>query len=117
MELTQEYLNELYLKVRRQAVTDEEYRKELLADPNGTLEKELGEALPDGFKIQVIESDPAYAATFVLPDLAGEELEDEELNQVAGGFSIAVIISACAAAISVEGCAADACGARGAVKK
>ena len=117
MEWTQEKLNELYLKVQKQAVVDEEYRKELLADPNAVIEKEIGEKLPEGFKINVIENDPAYAATFVLPDLVGDELEDDELDQVAGGFvSIIVVASACAAAISLNGCLADACAAQASVK-
>ena len=117
MEWTQENLNELYLKVQKQALTDEEFRKDLLSDPNAVIEKETGEKLPEGFKIQVIESDPAYTATFVLPDLVGEELEDGELDQVAGGFSFILVASACAAALSVGGCAADACAARGKIAK
>lgn len=117
MEWTQEKLNELYFKVQRQALTDEEFRKDLLSDPNAVIEKETGEKLPEGFQIQVIESDPAYTATFVLPDLIGEELEDGELDQVAGGVSLILVISACAAAISFEGCPADTCAARGKIDK
>lgn len=117
MEWTQENLNALYLKVQKQAMTDEEFRKDLLANPNAVIERETEEKLPEGFKIQVIESDPAYTATFVLPDLMGEELEDGELDQVAGGFSFMLVASACAAAISIDGCGADACAARGKVNK
>lgn len=116
MKWTQEELNRLYFKLQKQAVTDEEFRKELLDDPNGVIERETGEKLPEGFKIQVIESDPSYSATFVLPDLVGDELEDEELDAVAGGISFIIIASACAAAISVGGCPADACAARGTIK-
>lgn len=117
MKWSQENLNELYLRVQKQAVTDEEFRKELLENPDKVIEQEMGEELPEGFRIHVIESDPAYAATFVLPDMAGEELEDNDLNQVAGGFSWAVAVSACAVAISNQVCAADACGARWGVGK
>ncbi len=116
MEWSQEKLNELYFKVQKQAITDEEYRRELLADPNAVIEREMGAKMPEGYRIQVIESDPAYTATFVLPDLIGDELADEELDQVAGGFSFIAIVSACAAAISTSGCMADACAARGAAK-
>ena len=116
MEWTQEKLNELFMKVQKQAVVDEEYRKALLENPNELIEKELGEKLPDGFKINVIENDPAYAATFVLPDLMGDELEDEDLEQVAGGLSIVGGVSACAAAISISACPADVCAARVKVK-
>ena len=72
MKWTQEELNRLYFKLQKQAVTDEEFRKELLDDPNGVIERETGEKLPEGFKIQVIESDPSYSSTFVLPDLVGD---------------------------------------------
>lgn len=116
MEWTLEKLNELYLKVQKQAIVDEEYRKALLEDPNGVIEKEIGEKLPEGFKINVVESDPAYAATFVLPDLLGDELQDDDLDQVAGGWSGVIAVSACAAAISLSGCAADACAARAKIK-
>ena len=117
MEWTQERINEIYLKIQKQAMVDEEFRKELLADPNGTIEKALGEKLPEGFKVNVVESDPAYNATFVLPDLLGDELEDEDLDQVAGGFvSLILIISACAAAINLAACGANVCAADGTVK-
>lgn len=117
MEWTQETLNELYFRLQKQALTDEEFRKELLEDPNGVIERESGGKLPEGFKVNIIESDPEYTATFVLPDMLGDELEDDELDQVAGGFSFIVIASACAAAIGTSGCVADACAAKGSVKK
>lgn len=113
MEWTQEKLNELYVKIRKQAITDEEFRKELLADPNRVIERESGQKLPEGFQINVVENDPAYDATFVLPDMIGEELEDKELDQVAGGVvSLLLVISACAAALGLNLCAADACAAK-----
>lgn len=116
MEWTQEHMNQIYLNIQKKAVTDEEFRQELLANPNGTIEKVIGRKFPEGFQVKVIESDPAYNATFVLPDLAGEELEDEDLDQVAGGFSAILIVSACAAAIGTGSCAANACAAEGTVK-
>lgn len=116
MEWTQETLNELYVRLQKQAMTDEEFRKELLADPNGVIERESGGKLPEGFKVNIIESDPAYTATFVLPDMIGDELEDDELDQVAGGISFVIGVSACAAALSATACGADACGARGRIK-
>lgn len=117
MKWTQESMNELYFKVQKQAMIDEEFRKALLENPNAVIEEAAGEKLPEGFAINIIESDPAYSATFVLPDLLTEELEDADLDQVAGGVvSVLVIVSACAAAISPSACLADACAARVAVK-
>lgn len=117
MEWTQENLNSLYLKIQQMAVTDEEFRKALLENPNKVIEELIGEKLPEGFKVNIIENDPAYNATFVLPSFMGEELEDEDLDQVAGGISVLAVISTCAVAIDVGGgCAADVCGARGRAK-
>ncbi len=85
MEWTQEKLQALYVEVQKKAMTDEAFRKELLADSSKAIEAFAGEKLPEGFKLKVIENDPDYTATMVLPDLVGRELTDEENEAVAGG--------------------------------
>ena len=87
------------------AVTDEEFRKELLEDPTSAIEKVAGEKLPEGFQVKVIENDPAYSATFVLPPMASDELDEDQLEAVAGGSCL------------VDGCGADACAADGSIGK
>jgi hypothetical protein len=84
MVWTQEEMNEVYAKVMQKATTDEEFRKELLDSPKSAIEKLTGEALPDDYKIKVLENDPNYTATFVLPSSAGE-LNIDDLENVAGG--------------------------------
>lgn len=111
MAWTQEKINELYVKVQKQAGMDEEFRNSLLADPNRVIEEMTGEKLPEGFRVKVVESDPAYNATFVVPDLLGEEMEEEELERVAGGVSVMLVVSACAAAIKIGPCIGDVCAA------
>jgi hypothetical protein len=86
MAWTQEEMNEVYAKVMQKATTDEEFRKELLESPKTAIEKLTGEALPDDYKIKVLENDPNYTATFVLPDLRNE-LDIDDLENVAGGFA------------------------------
>ncbi len=113
-EWTQQEIEELMAKMTKKAMTDPEFRREVLADANAALEKLAGRALPNGVSLKCIEKDPNYQSTFVLPDLLDEEkLDDESLADVAGGISVAAIVSVCAAAVA-EGpdlflCAADAC--------
>ena len=85
MELTQERINEIYLEVQKLAVTDEGFREQLLQNPNAAIEKVAGFELPESFKFNVIEHDPAYIATFALPPVGLDEITDEDLEKVAGG--------------------------------
>ena len=112
MEWTKEEMEALYVNMQKKAMTDEEFRKEILADANKALAKLAGKELPEGVKIKVVEQDPAYTATFVLPDFVSEEVDMEELEKAAGGISFAAGGSACGAAISIGPCPADVCGAQ-----
>jgi hypothetical protein len=68
---------------------DEDFRQRLLDDPKGTLEQELGSALPEGVEVGVVEesTDTIY---LVLPSASavgeGGEISDEALEAVAGGI-------------------------------
>ena len=101
MAWTQEKINETYAKLQQLAATDEEFREELLKNTTAAIEKVAGEALPEGYKVKVIKNEPQYAATFVLPPMASEELEDGELDSVAGG---GCVVNACGG----KACAAEA---------
>ena len=101
MAWTQEKINEIYMDIQRLAVTDEEFRRELLENPEAVIAKTAGEELPEDFKVNVIESDPEYTATFVLPPMLSDELDDTALANVAGGIC------------GVYGCGAQACAADG----
>ena len=80
-----EKIEQVYVKVQKLAVTDEEFRAELLKDPNAAIAKIAGEPLPENCHIKIIENEPAYAATFVLPPMLSDELGDGDLESVAGG--------------------------------
>ncbi len=113
-EWTQKEIEDLLAEMTRKSMTDMEFRKEVLEDANAALEKLAGRPLPNGVKLKCIEKDPNYQSTFVLPDLLDEEkLDDESLANVAGGISVAAIISICAAAAGFGPdailCAAKAC--------
>ena len=113
---TQEEMDELYLKMQQKAMTDEEFRKELLEDANKALEKLAEKPLPEGMKLKIIENDPAYTATLVLPDMVDEEIDLEDMKKAAGGINAAAIVSVCGAAVGIGPCVADICGARLRVK-
>jgi hypothetical protein len=65
---------------------DANFKKRLLADPRSTIEGALSLKLPSGMKVRVQEEAPD-TLTLILParPLAGGELSDAELEQVAGG--------------------------------
>lgn len=115
MAWTQEKINETYLQVQKLAATDEEFRAELLKDPCMAIAKISDEALPENFNIKVIENDPAYAATFVLPPIVSGELIDSDLDQVAGG--VCLVAGKCGAVscgiVAGDSCSSEACAAEG----
>jgi hypothetical protein len=65
---------------------DPAFKKQVLADPKGTVEKALGPSLPRGVTVTVLEEGPtAMVLSLPTPPLAEGELSDLELEQVAGG--------------------------------
>ena len=63
-----------------------DYRASLVSDPKGTIEKQFGNALPEGVSVQVLE-ETADTMYVVLPHTAAEgELDDAALEKVAGGM-------------------------------
>ena len=78
--------------VVRRALQDAGFKQRLLADPKAALEALFGFCLPAGAEIRVLEETP-QTWYFVCPpqvDLVADELEDWELEAVAGGASSAV---------------------------
>ena len=75
---------------------DPEFRKQVVSDPKGMLEKHLGKKLPERLKIYVHEED-ANTLHFSVPPAPSNvaELSDEELEKVAGGTEmVSAIVSA-----------------------
>lgn len=85
MNWTQRQIDECIEACRKRAAVDAEFRRKLLADPAAAVKEVSGKEIPAGFRIRVLESDPAYDATFVLPPPAAGGVLDRELDDVAGG--------------------------------
>lgn len=132
MDWSQKELEELYQKVNQLASTDADFRKELQENAHAAIERIAGKKLPEGFRLETIETDLSYNRTFVAPDFAPGELNLRDLKSVAGGqgeeqsdgapsqgegqdvgISIMAIVSVCGVAGGVGPCPADACGAQG----
>jgi hypothetical protein len=86
---------------------DPRYQRRLLADPKGVVQSELekmykGAALPPGMNVYVHEEGP-NDVHLVLPrnpqDFTPQELSDDDLDQVAGGTGIGVVVAAVVAGV------------------
>jgi Nitrile hydratase, alpha chain len=80
--------NTVTSQVIERATRDSQFRQELLRDPNGTLERELGVNIAAGVEIRVVEETPStlYLVLPPQPMQAGQEFSDQELERVAGGL-------------------------------
>ena len=72
------------------SLQDEAFRERLLEDPKAAVEQELGTQLPEEVRVEVME-ETADTAYLVLPFRSTEsqetdELSDQELEAVAGGW-------------------------------
>jgi hypothetical protein len=72
------------------AMADEAFKSELISNPKAVIAREIGQELPEGVEIEVLESTPKKLY-LVLPlkveseEISTEELSDKELEAVAGG--------------------------------
>lgn len=81
---------DLEVSLIAKAWTNEAFKQQLLDNPRAAVEQELGEQLPEGMNVEIIQ-EPANTLYIVLPtkpessdELSGG-LSDEELEAVAGG--------------------------------
>ena len=102
MGWTQKEIENAFVAVRKKAVTDKSYRQKVLSDPKAAIKALTGKDVPAGIQIKVIENDPKYAMTFVLPEMISEEISEKDLEKVAGGGCF----------IDFGGCGAEACAAK-----
>lgn len=92
---TPEEVDKTVAEVAKKSAVDKDFRKLVLSNPSAAVKKISGKDIPEGYKIKVMEADPEYDQTFILPPLFSENLTDEELEQVAGGSYCAAEIAVC----------------------
>ena len=114
MNWTQEEVEKAFMEVKKKAITDKKFRERVLADPHKAIKEVTGKEVPSDFGIKVVESDPDYHLTFVLPEMITEELSDEALENVAGGAFGCVGVGsaaagACAGEVAIGPCTGHAC--------
>lgn len=86
MSWTQDEVDRVLIEAKKRAITDKAFRELLVSSPHRAVEQISGKCVPAGLKIKVLENDPNYDLTFVLPRYVGDELSSGELKRVAGGI-------------------------------
>ena len=77
------------------AIKEDDFRRELLADPTAAVAKELGRIAPGAelknrFKVKVVQQQPDELLVILPPD--GAALSDADLDNVAGGIAKSDIV-------------------------
>ena len=82
---------EMERRLIQRTLQDEDFRRQLIADPKATMEQELGVRLPAEVRVRAVEetTDTVYLVLPSASALGGEggEISDQELGAVAGGAS------------------------------
>ena len=90
---------------------DPEFRAQVLANPKGLLEQHLGQKLPEQLKIYVHEEDRQTLHFSIPPAPASVgELSDDELEKVAGGTELWIVIATMGIASAVGTAVGSAAG-------
>jgi hypothetical protein len=95
-----------------------DFRKDVVRDPKGMLEKHLGKRLPDQLRIVIHEEDSNTLHFSVPPSPTDtSELSDEELEKIAGGTEITFVLVNIVVPVAVTVAAGTAVGSAAAVTK
>ncbi|MFA5879054.1 MAG: NHLP leader peptide family RiPP precursor [Candidatus Margulisiibacteriota bacterium] len=103
IDFSSQEIQDTIMGIRKKATTDKAFRELLLNDPRAAVEQFTGKTMPDDFKLKVIESDPNYHMTFVLPEMVGDQISVEDLEGVPGGGTNCVIYAGATGAVKSAG--------------
>ena len=80
-------------QVLNRALGDADFRKELIESPHASLSSLYGVSIPEHADVQVFEESSNSHYVVIPPDMAqmSEELTDEQLEAVAGGWFLQLI--------------------------
>ena len=94
METPMTNRRDLETKLIEKCWKDPEFKKRVVSDPKGMLEQHTDQKLPAGLKIVVHEED-ANTLHFTIPQAPTNlnELSDAELENVAGGTDLALLVT------------------------
>ncbi len=89
-------------EIARRATTESDFRKLALTDPAKAVETVAGKPLPPGISVKIFDGEGA-TFSMVLPPLKADasELNDQELEQVAGGRCGVSCLASCAVTSTV----------------
>jgi hypothetical protein len=93
MEAQQTVRRDLETALIEKCWKDTEFKKAVLSDPKGMLERHIGQKLPAQIKVFIHEED-ANTLHFSIPPAPSNlsELSDDDLEKVAGGTEIGITI-------------------------
>jgi hypothetical protein len=90
---------------------DPAFRREIVTDPRGTVQKYTGQKCPEGVSIYVHEEDGNTIHLSIPPAPSNlTELSDEDLERVAGGTDVAFTMAIVSLVATVAGTGAAAAG-------
>jgi hypothetical protein len=80
-------------RVLDRALADRDFRRELVESPHRSLSELYGVTIPESADVQVFEETEGSHYVVIPPDMSGfsEELTDEQLEAVAGGWFVQLI--------------------------
>lgn len=71
--------------IKEKAYQDSVFKQQLLQNPKQVIEQELGYTLPSWINVEVLEA-TSESIIFVIPCLSSNEVEEEQMMAVAGGW-------------------------------